>query len=118
MIRACTRLLTVAALAAAVLGSTVHAQETRGTIGGTVKDPSGGVLPGMTVLITNEETSVSNQAVTTDRGTFEFPYLLPGTYVITVQADGFRKFTRRGIALSVNSRLDLPIVLEVGALND
>ncbi len=118
MARFCTRLLTSAVIATLLAATTTHAQETRGTIAGTIRDTSGGVLPGITVVITSEETNVVNQAVTNDRGTFEFPYLLPGTYVVAVQADGFRKFTRRGLALSVNSRVELPIVLEVGALND
>ena len=56
----------------------VLAQETRGTIFGVVKDTSGGVLAGMSVVVTNEETNVSNETVTNDRGGFEIPYHLPG----------------------------------------
>lgn len=110
--------LAFALLACVALATTAAAQETRGTILGTVKDVSGGVLPGMSVVVINEETNVSNQTVTNERGAFEFPYLLPGTYSVTVQADGFRKFTQRGLSLSVNNRVELPVVLVVGAVTD
>src|SRR5262249_34517045 len=55
-----------------------RAQETRGTIFGTVRDTTGGVLPGMSVIVTNEETNVSRDATSNERGAFEIPYLLPG----------------------------------------
>ena len=89
-----------------------------GTIFGTVKDPSGGVLTGMSVIATNEDTNVSNETVTNERGGFEIPYLLPGTYRIVVQADGFKKFTSTGLLLTVNNRVGLDVTLEVGTIND
>jgi Carboxypeptidase regulatory-like domain/TonB dependent receptor len=98
--------------------SATRAQETRGTIFGTVKDPSGGVLAGMSVIVTNEETNVSNETVTNDRGGFEIPYLLPGTYRVVVQAAGFKKFTSTGLQLTVNNRVGLDVTLEVGSLSD
>jgi Carboxypeptidase regulatory-like domain len=98
--------------------SAALAQETRGTIFGTVKDPSGGVLAGMSVIATNEETNVSNETVTNDRGGFEIPYLLPGTYRVVVQAAGFKKFTSTGLQLTVNNRVGLDVTLEVGSLSD
>ena len=108
---------TVAVLAL-VSAAGAAAQETRGTIVGTVRDVSGGVLPGITVVVTSEGMNLSNETVTNARGSFEFPYLLPGTYTVVVQADGFRKFTQTGLQLTVNNRVDLPVVLEVGAVMD
>jgi hypothetical protein len=101
-----------------LLAAAARAQETRGTILGTVRDSSGGALPGITVLITNEETSASNEVVTNERGAFEIPYLLPGRYQIVAQAQGFKKFTQNGLVLTVNSRLELPVTLEVGVITD
>lgn len=98
--------------------SLTQAQETRGTILGTVRDGSGGVLAGMSVVVTNEETNVSSEVVTNERGAFEIPYLLPGTYRIVVQADGFKRFTQTGLVLTVNNRVELPVTLEVGAVTD
>jgi hypothetical protein len=94
------------------------AQETRGTIFGTVKDTSGGVLAGMSVVVTNEETNVSNETVTNAGGAFEIPYVLPGTYRVVVQADGFKKFTSTGLLLTVNNRIGVEVVLEVGTIKD
>ena len=100
------------------LPDSAGAQETRGTIFGTVRDATGGVLPGMSVVVTNEETNVSNEGVTNERGAFEMPYLLPGRYTVAVQAAGFRKFTQKGLQLSVNNRVGVNVVLEVGAIAD
>jgi hypothetical protein len=83
-----------------------------------VRDSSGGALPGITVLVTNEATSASNEVVTNERGAFEIPYLLPGTYQIVAQAQGFKKFTQNGLVLTVNSRVELPVTLEVGVITD
>jgi hypothetical protein len=94
------------------------AQETRGTIFGTVKDPSGGILAGMSIIVTNEETGVSNETVTNQSGGFEVPYLLPGTYQVVVQAQGFKKFTSKGLLLTVNNRVSLDVTLEVGTVTD
>jgi hypothetical protein len=96
----------------------VAAQETRGAILGTARDSTGGVLAGMNVVVTNEDTGVSNEAVTNERGAFEIPYLLPGTYRVVVQADGFKKFTQTGLVLTVNSRVEVPVTLTVGSVTD
>src|SRR5712692_4963975 len=111
-------MLPAVAVSGSLLATTVSAQETRGTIFGTVCDTSGGVLPGMSVVVTNQETNVSNEATTNQRGSFELPYLLPGTYAVVVQAAGFRKFTQTGFLLSVGSRAEVKVVLEVGNLTD
>ena len=108
----------LALIVSCALTASAAAQETRGTLFGSVRDASGGVLPGMTVVVTNEETNVANEGVTNERGSFEFPYLLPGTYTVALQANGFRKFTRRGVILSVNNRIEVPVILEVGAVTD
>lgn len=105
-------------LSTLLLSQAAAAQETRGTIFGTVRDVSGGILAGMSVVVTNEETNVSNEATTNDRGTFEIPYLLPGTYTVVVQAAGFKKFTQTGLLLSVNNRVEVRATLELGALTD
>jgi carboxypeptidase family protein/TonB-dependent receptor-like protein len=111
-------LFTLTFLAAALLPAVASSQETRGTIFGTVRDTSGGVLAGMMVVVTNEETNVANEARTNERGSFEIPYLLPGTYTVVVQADGFKKFAQTGLLLSVNNRVEVKAVLEVGTVTD
>src|SRR5262249_60483374 len=78
----------------------------------------GGVVPGMSVIVTNEETNVSREAKSKERGAFEIQDLLPGQYTVVVQAAGFKKFTQKGLLLSVNNRVAVNAVLEVGEITD
>src|ERR687898_1510017 len=69
----------------------VGAQETRGTISGTVRDRDG-VLPGADVKITNTGTNVSQQLVTNASGYFEAPLLIAGEYEVSVEIPNFKSF--------------------------
>jgi hypothetical protein len=99
-------------------GSAALAQETRSVILGTVRDPSGAAVVGATVNVINNDTNANTQLVTNDRGHFEAPYLLAGNYTITVTATGFKKTVRQGFVLTVNTRAEADITLEVGATNE
>ncbi len=99
-------------------GVSALAQETRGTILGTVRDAASAVVPGATVEVTNTDTNTATRLTTNDRGYFEAPYLLPGAYSITVSASGFKKYLQSGYALTVNSRQNLDVTLEVGGANE
>jgi hypothetical protein len=94
------------------------AQETRSTILGTVKDSAGAVVSGATVEINNIETNTIVRLTTNDKGYFEAPYLLPGAYNITVTASGFKRYLQNGYALTVNSRQNVDIGLEVGGASE
>ena len=72
------------------------AQTTLGTIRGTVVDPQQQVVPGATVVITDESTSVTREAQTDAQGLFEIPNLRPGTYTVTATLSGFKKAQRTG----------------------
>jgi hypothetical protein len=91
------------------------AQEARATITGTVADASGGVLPGATVTITNVAMGTSVSVATNDEGFFNAPFLLPGEYQVAAEMSGFKKLVREGIRLSVADRVQLDLVLDVGA---
>ena len=90
-----------------------RAQETRGTISGTVQDAQG-VVPGATVRITNVDTNTTQVFVTNNTGYFEAPLLQPGTYRIVVEMASFKTITRDGVALAVGQQINLPFTLEVG----
>jgi hypothetical protein len=108
----------LAALVVAVLlPAAVLAQETRGNISGTVRDPQG-VVPGASVTITNVDTDISQQLVTNDSGYFEAPLLNPGNYSVNVEMPGFRKATRTNIVLGVAQQVTVPFTLEVGAITE
>src|SRR5262249_11676763 len=77
--------LSLLSLCLVLLTSSVAlAQETRSTILGTVKDSAGAVVAGAVVEIHNSETNATVKLTTNDKGFFEAPYLVPGTYNIAV----------------------------------
>ena len=95
------------------------AQTTTGSIVGIVTDPSGAVVPGATVAVTNEGTGITIIKITTDAaGNYVATTLPPGRYSITVEATGFKKSVSSGINLSVQDRLGLNVILEVGQVTD
>src|SRR5437870_5100221 len=69
--------------------SSASAQITAATISGTVKDQTGGVLPGADVVIRNAETGLTRTAVTNAEGFFTIPGLSPGTYEARASLQGF-----------------------------
>ena len=68
------------AVAALVLSPSLYAQVDTGAIVGTVRDPSGGVLPGATVTLTHKQTNISTRTTTDSRGNYEAVGLSIGTY--------------------------------------
>src|SRR5262249_28746736 len=109
-------LFSLCALALLAAGSL--AQETRSTILGTIKDPSGAVVTGANIEVTNTETNATTPLTSNSSGYFQAPYLLPGTYTITVTAQGFKRYVEKGYVLTVNSRQNLDITLEVGGTSE
>ncbi|HEY7392579.1 MAG TPA: carboxypeptidase regulatory-like domain-containing protein [Bryobacteraceae bacterium] len=95
----------------------LKAQATTGEIHGTVQDPTQAVVAGAKVTLTNEgQSAVVRETQTLADGNFLLTPLLPGTYSLTVEASGFKKYSQTGIVLNVNDKLGLPpITLEVGA---
>ena len=73
----------------------LRAQSGSGTITGIVKDTSGGVIPGATVKVVNEATSVSVDATTDATGSYRFEALAPGPYRVETSLDGFETAVRR-----------------------
>jgi Carboxypeptidase regulatory-like domain len=114
---AALRVLTLALLCL-VAATTALAQESRGTITGTVVDASGAVVPGATVTITNVARGTTTTVVTNEVGYFQAPYLISGTYNITVELAGFKKMVREGIEVRVDDRLALQLPLELGGAEE
>lgn len=90
--------------------------ETTGIIDGTAQDPTGAVVPGATVTLTNMGTGETRTLITDDLGRFTFPNLPVGKYTLTVEAAGFKKYVESGIPLRVTEHLNLTVALEVGAV--
>ena len=98
--------------------SSLFAQSFTGTIIGSVKDASGGVIPHATVTITNQQTD-RQESVTTDmEGRFTSLPLPPGAYRVEAELQGFRRAARTGITVQVNATIVVDFSLEVGNLTD
>jgi len=98
-----------------VLASAAFSQVT-GAINGRVMDTSGAALPGAQVVATNINTNSSQNAVADSEGQYRLLALQPGTYTMTVSAQGFRVFTTTGIDVKVNDQLHIDASLTIGGV--
>src|ERR1051325_10224920 len=87
----------------------VQAQEGRGLIIGLITDSQGAVIPNATITARSESTQRNYTAQTSSGGNFSIPYLLPGTYTVSVEANGFKKEERRGVTVDVAAKINLNI---------
>jgi carboxypeptidase family protein len=115
--RAVARLL-CAALALVGFGAAVSAQSAFGRLAGTVFDTGGGVLPGVVVTLTSEQTGQVQTALTGDSGAFLFPQIQPGLYTVTMTLSGFRTAQFENVAIDVGVERSLTARLEVGELRE
>lgn len=109
-----TILLVVLFAAAAV----VRAQTSAGEVNGTVTDNSGGAISGAAVKLTNQGTNVTKEGQTNANGYFVFINVLPGSYVLTVEKQGFKTAQVSGFDMQVNQTLTQNIRLDVGAISE
>jgi hypothetical protein len=104
------RLIVIAAtLLGLFLAAPVFAQDA--SLGGTVTDASGAVIPGATVTATNESTGVVSTAVTNAAGVYSFPRLLFGAYTVKAEQKGFqpKSFTKVTLETGQQARLNFPL---------
>jgi hypothetical protein len=94
------------------------AQDFRGGLRGTITDATGGVLPGVSVTVTNTETAVAQTVVTDDKGLFEVLYLNSGVYAVTVELSGFRTVVRQDNQVRVGDVLRVDVVLSPGGVTE
>jgi len=92
-----------------------YGQGDRGTLAGTVTDPSGASIPEATVTITNSSTGFSHVARTGSAGEYRVPLIPMGTYSVTVEHPGFRKSETAGVVVNINTLVSLNVQLVVGA---
>jgi hypothetical protein len=92
-----------------------HAQQTTGSIVGTVKDQAGAVVNAATAKATNVETGFSRSAPTNGYGEYRIDYLPVGKYTVELEAAGFRRFVQENIVLNVDQTQTVEITLTVGA---
>ncbi len=93
--------------------SYAHAAIT-GTISGTVTDPTGAAIPGVTVVALNQDTGIKQTLVTDRKGFYSFTALAVGAYTVTAEESGFESFHEAGIKVDANSSLRVDVELKVG----
>ena len=93
--------------------------QSHGAITGSVKDSSGGNVAGAQVSVTDTSLAVNQASRTDATGDFNFPLLPPGIYVVSVEAQGFKKTIRSNVVVPVSTKVSLgQIILEVGSLTE
>jgi hypothetical protein len=111
-------LLTAVFSVALVMPGLAQSQATSASIEGTMIDTSGGVLPGVTVTITNTDTGAERSVVTNENGLYRALLLPLGPYRVVAELPGFKKFEQVGIQLFAGQTAVINATLAVGQLSD
>ncbi|MBI4444793.1 MAG: TonB-dependent receptor [Acidobacteria bacterium] len=96
----------------------VLAQLTTATISGTVKDDSGAVLPGATLVVRNTETGATKTFISDDHGRYAAPNLAPGTYELQASLQGFQTAIRGDVSLNVGQEAIVDFSLKIGEIDE
>src|SRR6266571_2154241 len=91
--------------------------QTQAGISGVIHDPSGAVIPGVMVTVTNPATNFSRSATSNEAGVYNFPVLQPGVYNIKVELPGFRTITQNDVELQIQQSARLDFTLQVGEVS-
>jgi hypothetical protein len=108
----------VALLAVAAGPVRAQSQAVNGTIEGTIKDASGGLLPGVTVTVHNTDTGAERVVVTDANGLYRAPLLPLGKYDVSAELAGFKKQVQTAIPLTAGSSAVINIAMEVGGVSE
>src|SRR5947207_1674068 len=93
-----------------------NAQTVNASLGGTVADSTGALLPGATVSATGIDTGVVTKAVTNEAGAYQFPSLQAGSYRVAAELPGFQEFVYQRVTLGVAAQVRLNFTLSVSAV--
>jgi len=107
----------VAAIGVAASSGSAAAQS-GGGVSGVVRDTSGGVLPGATVVLTNVDSQQKREAVTTAAGLYNFAFVPAGDYVVSVDLPGFKGFVRQNVRVNLGGTVVVDAALELGTLSE
>ena len=96
----------------------IRAQTGTGTLMGVATDSSGGMLPGVSLVIRNEATNTARIATTNDSGIYRVPVLQPGSYEIEAQLAGFKTLVNSGVVLTIGEIRTVDLRLSLGAISE
>ena len=114
----CVRSLGVLCALLLLMAVCSYGQAVNATLLGAVTDSSGAAIVNAKVTATETNTGISYSAQTNESGNYSFPNLPPGTYSVTVQQPGFKKETRSGVDLLVDSTTRIDLALQPGNLTE
>jgi hypothetical protein len=100
------------------VAASVGAQQGTSEIGGKITDPQGGVLPGVAIVVTNEDTGVFREVQSNGDGSYFVSQIVPGRYRLSARLSGFRGLEQRGIVVEVGKTQTVDIRLELGTLDE
>ena len=101
-----------------ILAVSLAAQETRGRVQGNIRDPSGAMVAGANVTLTNDNTGENAAKSTNDTGHYLFDMVVPGHYSLTVGAAGFKSFVQKNILVEVGGDITADAAIAVGNSSD
>lgn len=107
-----------AVLSLAAVAPRAYAQAVYGSIAGNVVDTTGGVVPGVNVTVTSVERNTTDTVVTNASGNYAKERLLPGSYEVKAELQGFRPAVARSVRVSVDTQTKVDLRLEAGGLTD
>src|SRR4029434_1036356 len=107
-----------AVLLCLVVGGFAFSQGGNSQLGGVATDVTGALLPGVTITVTNGDTSITNTAITNESGAYNFPSLQPGAnYNVSASLPGFQRKTvtrlNIGVAVTVRQDFNLEVASQV-----
>src|SRR5260370_4616743 len=100
-------------IALLVVSHALLSAATTGSISGTLKDPSGAVIPGAMITVTNTAQGIQNKTMTDQKGVYNFPSLPVGRYSLQAEAQGFKTAKRNDLAVDLDSALQIDLAMEM-----
>jgi hypothetical protein len=94
------------------------AQSLQTAVVGQVRDATGGVMPGVTVTVTNTATGVTRLAVTDGEGAYSVTALVTGSYTVLAELEGFKSVLRQGVVVQADTATRVDVVLEIGDIGE
>src|SRR5262245_59491988 len=91
--------------------------QTQAGLSGVIHDPTGAVIPGVSVTMTNPATKFARSVVSNEAGVYSFVSLQPGRYNIRVELPGFRTITQSDVELQIQQSARLDFTLQVGEIS-
>src|SRR3954464_11447807 len=101
-----------------LIAMSASAQQGTTELRGRVIDPQGAVLPGVNVVVRNQDTGMFRETVSGQDGSFIASGLVPGTYQVNAELQGFKKFERKDLRLEVGKTSSIDVSMSVGTIEE